>query len=322
MVLSSLCDLRTENVLVRSRDTAFVLMFQSKLVRILQRNAWRTDELLLKIKGNQKYLFAMMDDETRYWIAQEVANTKQDHDARGLFREGKKIAGKVPARLITDGLGSYANAYRDEFASAPFPKTEHIREIALDGVVHKARAILSLENGVKRVSENEYLVRSQSSNGEYRVEKSFSSWICTCPDFVYRGWTCKHIFAAQFSQNIREEVKQHLVINPISVSVCLFCKSEKLKKAGLRHNKSGDIQKYECLICHRQFSINIGFEKMKHNPKAVTSAMQLYFSGESLRNTQNSLRLLGVDVSYQTVWNWIQKYCSFVAGRRYCESAR
>ncbi|MGI0069607.1 MAG: IS6 family transposase [Nitrosopumilaceae archaeon] len=88
------------------------------------------------MKGNTKYLFALMDDETRYWIAQEVANTKQDHDARGLFREGKKIAGKVPARLITDGLGSYANAYRDEFATAPFPKTEHIREIALDGVIH------------------------------------------------------------------------------------------------------------------------------------------------------------------------------------------
>ncbi|MGI0069608.1 MAG: transposase, partial [Nitrosopumilaceae archaeon] len=67
-----------------------------------------------------------------------------------------------------------------------------------------------------------------------------------------------------------------------------------------------------CLICHRQFLINIGFEKMKHNPQAVTTAMQLYFSGESLRNTQSSLRLLGVDVSYQTVWNWIQKYCSLM----------
>jgi len=33
--------------------------------------AWRTDELYLKIKGNMKYLYALMDDETRFWIAQD-----------------------------------------------------------------------------------------------------------------------------------------------------------------------------------------------------------------------------------------------------------
>lgn len=29
-----------------------------------------------------KYLFALMDDETRYWIVQEVADSKYKHDAR------------------------------------------------------------------------------------------------------------------------------------------------------------------------------------------------------------------------------------------------
>lgn len=52
-------------------------------------NAWRTDELYLKIMGNQKYLFAMMDDETRYWIAQQVAEHKGTDDVRPLFRESK-----------------------------------------------------------------------------------------------------------------------------------------------------------------------------------------------------------------------------------------
>jgi transposase-like protein len=46
---------------------------------------------------------------------------------------------------------------------------------------------------------------------------------------------------------------------------------------------------------------------MKHNPKAITTAMQLYFSGESLRNTMKSLRLLG-EVSHKTVFMWIKKY--------------
>ena len=53
-------------------------------------------------------------------------------------------------------------------------------------------------------------------------------------------------------------------------------------------------------------------EKMKHNPQAITSAMQLYFGGESLRNTMKSLKLLGVEVSHQTVYNWIRKYVTLM----------
>ena len=36
--------------------------------------------------------------------------------------------------------------------------------------------------------------------------------------------------------------------------------------------------------------------------------MQLYFAGESLRNVAKSLKLLGVEVTHMTVYNWIQKY--------------
>jgi transposase-like protein len=39
-------------------------------------DVWRTDELYMKVKGNNKYLFALMDDETRFWIAQQVADKK------------------------------------------------------------------------------------------------------------------------------------------------------------------------------------------------------------------------------------------------------
>jgi len=56
-----------------------------------------------------------MDDETRYWIAQEVADTKYTHDARRLFQLGKEVAGKKPKTLITDGLPAYHDAYLKEF---------------------------------------------------------------------------------------------------------------------------------------------------------------------------------------------------------------
>jgi transposase-like protein len=36
-------------------------------------DVWRADELWLKIKGDVKYLFALMDDESRFCIGQDVA---------------------------------------------------------------------------------------------------------------------------------------------------------------------------------------------------------------------------------------------------------
>jgi transposase-like protein len=96
-------------------------------------DTWRADELYVKIKGDMKYLFALMDDETRFWIAQEVAESKQKHDARQLFQMGKKIAGKQPKTLITDGLHSYHLAYKKEFWTKTKPRTKHIRHITIRG---------------------------------------------------------------------------------------------------------------------------------------------------------------------------------------------
>jgi transposase-like protein len=119
---------------------------------------------------------------------------------------------------------------------------------------------------------------------------------------------CKHGWAVRLSISIREEVKKNIVIEPVAVSDCIFCHSSEIVKTGNRKNKEFAIQRFKCKSCSRTFSLNIGFEKMKHNPKAITTAMQLYFSGESLRNTMRALKLLGVQVSHVTVYNWIGKY--------------
>jgi transposase-like protein len=114
------------------------------------------------------------------------------------------------------------------------------------------------------------------------------------------------------------QVKKSIVIQEVEISNCAFCHSTHTKKFGIRHNKAGDIQRFMCLDCGKSYSVNIGFERMKHNPQAITAAMQLYFSGESLRNTMESLKLLGVEVSHKTIYNWIKKYTRLM--QNYTES--
>jgi len=47
---------------------------------------------------------------------------------------------------------------------------------------------------------------------------------------------------------------------------------------------------------------------MHTTPEMVTSAMQLYFTGESLRNVQKFLKLQGVKITHVSIYNWIRKY--------------
>ena len=68
------------------------------------------------------------------------------------------------------------------------------------------------------------------------------------------------------------------------------------------------IQKFNCRDCDRYFTINLGFERIHATPEMVTSAMQLYFTGESLRNVQKFLKLQGVKITHVSIYNWIRKY--------------
>ena len=95
-------------------------------------DTWRADEMYVKMKGNPKWLFALIDDETRFWIAKEVANSKDKQDATQLFHASAEIAGKRPKLLITDGLAAYHEAYMSEFWTQN-RETEHIRYVTLRG---------------------------------------------------------------------------------------------------------------------------------------------------------------------------------------------
>src|SRR5208282_3066058 len=179
----------------------------------------------------------------------------------------------------------------------------------------KGKEIAEAPNQVKRLSDYSYHVRSQTGEGFYRVVNKKFKWSCECPDHEYRALDCKHIWAVRFSLALRKEVQaaQVQVIEPIAeIEACIFCNSPQIVRDGLRRNRHGNIQKWNCKACGRYFTVNLGFERMKHTPQVVTTAMQLYFGGQSLRTTSKSLRLLGVNVTHKTVFMWIKKYTALM----------
>ncbi|MGA8857770.1 MAG: SWIM zinc finger family protein, partial [Candidatus Bathyarchaeia archaeon] len=186
----------------------------------------------------------------------------------------------------------------------------------------RGQEIALIEGAVQRFSETRYRVKSQSRDVWYDVFRtSIGTWRCTCPDDIYRNVKCKHQWAAQVSLALRERVAKRTVIEPINVLVCPICGSQNgIVRHGVRHNKYGDLQRHFCKSCKRWFVVNLGFERMKATPQIITSAMQLYFTGESLRNVQKFLRLQGVEVSHVAVYKWIKKYTALM--QKYLEQIK
>lgn len=177
----------------------------------------------------------------------------------------------------------------------------------------QGKQIAERPDQIKRIDENWYQVKSQSLKYDswYDVVSTETGFVCDCPDNQWRKVKCKHIHAVEFSIQIRKQV-QSVVINQIDTNCCKFCNSTDIIKKGLRKNQTYSLQVYKCRTCNKKFSVNLGFERMKASPQVITSAMQLYFTGESLRNVQKFLELQGVKITHKTVWNWIRKYINLM----------
>ena len=89
----------------------------------------------MKIRGDRKHLFAMLDAKTRYRIARQVATHKGTDDARPMFRKAREAVGRVPSLLVYDGAENFAEAHRDEYdpRNHLWKESRHEPHIRMDG---------------------------------------------------------------------------------------------------------------------------------------------------------------------------------------------
>jgi putative transposase len=96
-------------------------------------DVWRADEMFVKFKGDMKYVYALMDEDSRFWIAKQVSDSKYTEDVQPLLAKGKEVAGKKPKVFVTDGAQNYHEAHLKEFRTNQNPRTIHISSITLKG---------------------------------------------------------------------------------------------------------------------------------------------------------------------------------------------
>src|SRR4030066_1281930 len=96
---------------------------------------------------------------------------------------------------------------------------------------------------------------------------------------------------------------------------CKYCDSETVVKNG----SVKGVQVFKCKNCGHRFTEGSAFPKMRTESRIISSSIDLYFEGLSIRKISTQIeKLYGVHVSQVTVMNWTQKYQSLVS--RYVET--
>ena len=91
---------------------------------------------------------------------------------------------------------------------------------------------------------------------------------------------------------------------------CKHCKSQNFRREGTRKTDDrGKIQKYYCKDCHKFFTNDDGFYRMRNKPEIITMSIDMYVSNLSSRKMRNQLnRHLSHKISHVSVLDWVRRY--------------
>lgn len=161
--------------------------------------------------------------------------------------------------------------------------------------------LISEEGSIVKNSDENFIVHSQTfTDKQYEVQVLESIWVCSCPDFEYRKIECcKHIYGVKLWLEGQPKIFADDAIK------CDQCGSIRVMKYGLYKEK----QVYKCKDCQHKFKEPSLLKGLKFEPEIVTFALDLYFSGLSLRKVARNLNdHFELDLSFSTIYSWIQKY--------------
>jgi transposase-like protein len=94
---------------------------------------------------------------------------------------------------------------------------------------------------------------------------------------------------------------------------CPKCKSTDIIKWGFRFNHTTKKRRYLCKNCKFTFVVDDGFWKMSKKREMITSCLDLYMNGMSLRKISTHMKQFGnVGVHFSTVLTWLKKYSTMI----------
>lgn len=140
-------------------------------------DAWHLDEQAIKSKGKEKWVWNIIDEQTKFLIASNTTKGRYIADAREVLKRAKKTVKAQPDFIITDGLQAYRQAISREFPSW-WKKDSKLIHIRLDTIRTKPN-----NNLVERY-HGTFRERDKTMRGFKGGEQNFSDSFRTYYNFV------------------------------------------------------------------------------------------------------------------------------------------
>jgi transposase-like protein len=78
---------------------------------------WHVDERIVNVDGEHRYLWNVMDSQTRFLLASRISQGRGVPEARAAFKQAKGATYVRPKEIRSDGLFAYRRAISKEFGS-------------------------------------------------------------------------------------------------------------------------------------------------------------------------------------------------------------
>ncbi|MGP8023293.1 MAG: IS6 family transposase [Methanobacterium sp.] len=78
-------------------------------------DTWHVDETAIKVKGQQKWFWEIIDKKTRFMVAEHLSKSRKTEDSIKLFRDARNRAIKKPKLILSDGCFAYRKGFTKVF---------------------------------------------------------------------------------------------------------------------------------------------------------------------------------------------------------------
>jgi putative transposase len=123
---------------------------------------WHIDETVVNVNGEPRYLWNVMDADTRLLLATHVSQGRGLDDTRAPLRKAKAVTPDRPMEVFSDGMKSYPRAIRKELAYrvddrvvSPHRRVPSIRAPESNNLVERLHGTEKERTKVMRAFDNE-----------------------------------------------------------------------------------------------------------------------------------------------------------------------
>jgi transposase-like protein len=97
---------------------------------------WHVDETAIKIKGKQKWFWEIIDEKTRFMVAEHLSTSRKIEDSKILFKDARNRAIQKPRIIYADGCFAYRKGFNLYFGDRG-RTCKLVQNVGINGRVHQ-----------------------------------------------------------------------------------------------------------------------------------------------------------------------------------------